>query len=205
MSEHGFVFSAGPSPLDHAGHAVLWSKDSFSGDLRVEYDYTRLDSMFDETSVNILYLQASGLGTADSPTDIRQSTTSRRVPLMRSYFLNMNLLHVSYSTTGPQLADYVSARQYPAASVDTFNESTLLPPIYEDVGLFAPGDTYHITVIKQSDQLEFVAERDGIRWSFQWSLAGEKELSSGRVGFRHMWARSSKYENILIFTRNTRQ
>ncbi len=103
-TEDGMMFSAGPVPMEQASHAVLWTKQSFAGDVRIEYDYTRLDAMTDATAVNILYIQATGLGTTESPKDILLSTKQRDVPWMKLYLLNMNALHISYSTTGPNRA-----------------------------------------------------------------------------------------------------
>ena len=202
-TEAGIVFSAGPTVNDPSSHAVLWTQQSFSGDIRIEYDYTRLDSMTDETSVNILYIHATGIGESNSPTDIKESSHLRRIPFMRSYFLTMNLLHISYATTGPIRSLYVSARPYPALSVETFNESTLITPVYEDVRLFAPGHTYHITVTKLGNQLRLVAERGGRAKTFEWTIPDNPLIESGRIGFRHMWGRSSKYENIRIFARSS--
>ena len=54
--EKGIVFTSGPVPMEQASHAVLWTKQSFEGDIKIEYDYTRLDSMTASTSVNILYI-----------------------------------------------------------------------------------------------------------------------------------------------------
>ena len=105
----GLIFNAGPVPGEHASHAVLWTKQSFEGDLKIEYEYTRLDTMVDVTSVNILYIQATGLGTEESPKDILQSTATREEPYMSSYYMNMNSLHISYATTGPNRALYVSS------------------------------------------------------------------------------------------------
>ena len=72
--ESSLLFTSGPAPKEQASHAVLWTKKNFTGDVRIEYDYTRLDLMTDTTAVNILYIQATGLGTEASPTDIFLST-----------------------------------------------------------------------------------------------------------------------------------
>ena len=145
--EESLVFTSGPVPMEQASHAVLWTRQTFAGDIRIEYDYTRVDSMADVPSVNILYLQATGLGTDESPTDIFLSTGQREVPWMKSYFLNMNALHVSYATTGPKRANYVAARRYPAKDEESFMNGTMIQPIYEDVHLFEPGETYHIMAV----------------------------------------------------------
>ena len=158
--------------------------------------------MIEDTSVNILYIQATGLGTGDSPTDIYLSTGQREVPWMKSYFLNMNALHISYATTGPKRANYVAARRYPAKDQGSFMHGTMVQPNYEDVFLFEPGETYHITALKEGNQLSFTAEREGKTHTFEWDTSAFPPVTEGRIGLRHMWARSSRYENFRVFQRN---
>jgi hypothetical protein len=195
----GLVFSSGPVPMEQASHAVLWTNQSFKGDIRIEYDYTRLDSMTTSTAVNILYIQATGLGTEDSPTDIFLSTNQREVPWMKSYYLNMNALHISYATTGPKRANYVAARRYPAENQESFMQGTMIQPVYENVDLFRPGETYHVTVLKEDGILSFTAEREGGVHTFEWDTSAFPPVTEGRIGLRHMWARSSRYQNIRVF------
>lgn len=197
--EGGMVFTSGPVPMEQASHAVLWTKQSFEGDIRIEYDYTRLESMTEAPSVNILYIQATGLGTDESPTDIYRSTTQREVPWMKSYFLNMNALHISYATTGPKRSNYVAARRYPAKDQESFMDGTMVQPIYENVYLFEPGETYHITALKEGNRLTFTAEREGKTHTFEWDTSTFPPITEGRIGFRHMWARSSRYQNVRVF------
>ena len=187
------------STMEQASHAVLWTKQSFEGDIKIEYDYTRVDSMTESTAVNILYIQATGLGTQESPTDIFLSTKQREVPWMKSYFLNMNALHISYATTGPKRAFYVAARRYPANDQENFMHGTMIQPVYEDIDLFRTGETYHITALKEGSRLTFTAEREGKSHTFEWDTSGYPPVSEGRIGFRHMWARSSRYQNIKVF------
>jgi hypothetical protein len=59
-TENGMNFKAGPVNRNDAHHAVLWTKESFSGDVKIEYNYTRTDSQ--TVNVNILYIQATGTG-----------------------------------------------------------------------------------------------------------------------------------------------
>ena len=80
---------------------------------------------------------------------------------MKSYFLNMNALQISYSTTGANRTQYVSARRYPAKSREDFSTGTRIPSVYENVELFEPDETYHITAVKEGTRLTFVAKRDG--------------------------------------------
>jgi hypothetical protein len=148
--------------------------------------------------VNVVYLQATGLGTDESPKDIFLSTDRRHVASMKSFFLNMNLLHVSYSATGPGRKDYVSARRYPVTGKEGF-KGTQIEPIHENVDLFKPGETYHITVLKKGGELSFTAERDGVRRVFEWSTAGFPAVTEGRIGLRQMAARSSLYRDIRVY------
>ena len=37
-SKAGMLFTAGPEPKNDAHHAVLWTKESFSGNIKIEYD-----------------------------------------------------------------------------------------------------------------------------------------------------------------------
>lgn len=197
--EGGMVFTSGPVPMEQASHAVLWTQQSFEGDIRIEYDYTRLESMIEAPAVNILYIQASGLGTDESPTDIYRSTKQREVPWMKAYFLNMNALHISYATSGPKRSNYVAARRYPANDQESFMDGTLVQPVYENVYLFKPGETYHITALKEGKRLTFTAEREGKTHTFEWDTSNFPTVTEGRIGFRHMWARSSRYQNIRVF------
>ena len=35
----GMIFAAGAEPGDNASHAVLWTRDSFCGDIKIEWDF----------------------------------------------------------------------------------------------------------------------------------------------------------------------
>jgi hypothetical protein len=157
--------------------------------------------MAEAPSVNILYIQAAGLGTEQSPTDIYLSTQQREVPWMKSYFLNMNALHVSYATTGPKRSHYVAARRYPARDERDFMQGTLIQPYYENIVLFKQGETYHITATKLDNSLTFEAERGGETHTFEWDTSAFPPVNDGRIGLRHMWARSSRYSNFRVYER----
>jgi len=193
---------AGPTPLEDESHTVLWTRDVFEGDICVEYDFTRLDANYGYPSVNILYLQATGIGGPDSPVDISASSDRRRVPHMRSYYLFMNTLHISYATTGSKRGNYIAARRYPAESDASFPIDTLIAPLYEDVVLFEPGKTYRIVAEKRGTLLSFVAYRDGKRNEFSWELSVAENVKCGRVGLRQMWTRQSRYSGFRIYVRD---
>lgn len=189
----GMTMHAGPVPDEDASHAVLWTKRSFEGDIKVEYDYTRLDESF--RGVNIIYLLATGSGEAPYSEDISEWNELRRVPTMSKYFGNMNTYHISYSTTDPA-NDYVRARRYIPEGKTL--RGTNLEPDYNKTGLFLTGVTSHITVIRRGDWLFMEVDRPEQRRLFAWKTDTHPSISKGRVGFRQMFTRSSRYKNIRI-------
>ena len=194
----GMVFSAGPIEKDDASHAVLWTKKSLSGDVKIEFDYTRMDTI--TKYVNILYIQATGTGKGPYDKDIAKWAELRSVPYMRSYYENMNLLHISfaaYSRDGDE--DYVRVRRYPVTENLKFKEITVQPD-YFDTALFEPGIVYHFTVIKKGHDLYMKVENASVSRLFYWDTSRFPPITAGRIGLRHMWTRCSRYKNFRIST-----
>jgi hypothetical protein len=196
----GMVFSAGPEEKDDACHGVLWTKKSFSGDLKISYTYTRTDTR--NRLVNILYLYATGA--KDKPKNIATWQNERIIPSMRTYFNQMNALHVSYAAfTGNndgQPSDYVRARRYPVPTGGKF-QNTALSPDYFDTSLFKPGIPYQITVIATHDRLYFHVEGDEKEQLFDWQISQENSLREGRIGLRQMYTRSARYGDFMVWER----
>ena len=197
-TRRGMVFSAGPEEFNHAHHAVLWTRDSFKGDVRIEYDYTRLDKV--DKWVNILYIQATGKG-GKFAADIAEWADYRKEPWMKHYFENMKLLHVSYAAYGRDDLgaddDYVRCRRYPKAEDGKFAKTEIKPDFFH-TGLFRTGKTYHITAIKRGDRLFFNVEGDGREKLFAWQSPLIGEVAEGRIGLRHMWMKSARYNNFTV-------
>jgi hypothetical protein len=198
-TKRGMVFSAGPEEFNHAHHAVLWTKNSFKGDVRIEYDYTRLDKV--DKWVNILYIQATGKG-GDFPKDIMEWADYRKEPWMKNYFETMNLLHISYAAFGKEdrgpAGDYVRCRRYPKAENGSFADTEIHPAFFR-TGLFRSNRTYHITAIKRGDRLFFnVRDRGGKETLFSWQSPRIGEIAEGRIGLRQMWVKSARYKNFAI-------
>lgn len=197
----GMVFSAGPIKNDNGSHAVLWTKQNFEGDVKIEFDYTRMDDI--NSAVNILYIQATGTGDIPYTKDITAWSDLRIVPYMQKYFSHMNLLHISYAAypldNEKEKADYVRARRYPVKYGEKFTSYTALSPNYENTGLFKPGVKYHFIVVKRQDDLFMKVENEDIYKLFYWNTARFPAIIEGRIGIRHMWTRSSKYANFQVF------
>ena len=197
-TKEGMNFSSGPEERNDAHHAVLWTKKSFEGDLKIEYSYTRTD---EKTKwVNILYIQATGANSYAS--DITEWNDFRTIPAMRKYYRNMNALHISYAAYQKNntdlKSDYVRVRRYPILPGGRFSD-TEIPPASFETGLFNPGETYKITVIKTHEKLYFKVKGKTHEKLFLWDLTNSEPILEGRIGLRHMYARSARYKDFKIY------
>jgi hypothetical protein len=196
--ENGMQLKAGAEFKNDAHHMVLWTRDSFAGDLKIEYDYTRLD---DETRcVNILYIQATGSGKAPYQKDISAWNDLRRVPAMRIYFDHMHAYHISYAAfpNNDDATSYIRARRYLPDSAGL--KGTNLQPDYYPQGLFQPGVPHKITVIKKARDLFMRIENAKQAYHCHMTNPDLPPIVDGRVGLRHMFTRSARYKNFRIST-----
>jgi hypothetical protein len=197
--QDGMLYSAGPVERDNASHAVLWTKNIFEGDLKIEFDYTRMDDI--TKYVNIIYIQATGKGTGNYVEDITKWSDLRIIPYMNVYYRNMNLWHVSYAAFGnddnPDKVDYLRARRYPVLPGKRFAD-TEVGKSFEDTGLFEPGKKYHMIFIKKGDMLYMKVEGEGVVKYYNWDFSDHPSIEKGRIGLRHMWTRCSKYANFSV-------
>lgn len=195
----GLVLKTGPLEGGDSSHGVLWTRRSFAGDLRVEYDFTRLDSATEHTSVCILYMQATGTGVGPYVADIFEWRKLREVPKMSLYYDNMNCLHISYACSGPKDANYVRARRYP--SKGSFDKDTRVEPSYDNVDLFKPGEMWHMAFEKVGKDLSFTATHGQDKHVWKWDVSKFPPVTEGRLGLRQMRFRESRYANFQVYQR----
>lgn len=201
-SDKGMDFSAGPINRNDAHHAVLWTKESFKGDIKIEYNYTRTDSQL--VNVNILFIQATGSGKDAFDTDITKWNDFRKVPTMSKYYNNMKTIHISYAAfkmvnDDPE-ADYIRVRQYPVTEEITFDDMEVPPSFYE-TGLFKTGVTYKMTWIKTKSKLLLKVDGGELVNSYSWDLDKPLSITEGRIGLRHMYTRSANYSDFKVYTK----
>lgn len=200
-SNEGMLFSAGVLEGNDSHNAVLWTKESFKGDLKIEYSYTKTDAK--SIWATILYIQASGIGMAPYSEDISQWNDLRVIPAMKTYYTYMKALHISYASYDNKNTDikkdYVRARMYPVVPGQNFNTTTEIPGGGLETGLFNPGETYKITVIKTNKKLYFKVVGKTNSKLFVWDISKYPALSNGRIGLRHMHGRSALYKNFSVF------
>jgi len=201
-SKKGMTFSAGSEMMNDTCHAVLWTKQTFDGDVKIEYDFIRNDKAV--KCVNILYIQAVGKGKEPYTKDITKWNRLRVVPHMSTYFENMDALHISYAAyemkNEDPNADYIRVRRYPVKEGANFTKSTEVEPSYFNTDLFKSGVSYHITFVKNATDLFMKVEGDKQTKLYQWDISTYPQLQDGHIGLRHMFTRSSIYKNFKIYS-----
>lgn len=192
----GMTLTAGPEARNDAHHLVLWTKESFKGDLKIEFEYTRLDHA--TQYVNILYIQATGSGAGPFVSDIEVWRDLRRVPAMRAYFDHMHTYHLSYATfpDAENPRSYIRGRRYLPEQAGL--SGTELEPDYFPVGLFQTGVPHQITVIKQDRDLFVRVVNAEQKYHCHLFNARRPIITEGRVGLRHMFTRSARYANFRV-------
>ncbi|BEH00511.1 hypothetical protein [Bacteroides sedimenti] len=196
----GMDFYAGKCIDNDASHAVLWTKQTFSGDIRIEYDFTRLDTLSVPNNVNIIYLLAEGSGMGEYTKDIYCWRSLRKAPSMDIYFNHMSAYHISYAVNGAGGTEknYLRARRY-IPETGKGLQGTALTPEYSNILFFEPGVKHHITIIKCRNMIYMMVKNNERETLFHFSTANHKDLKSGRIGLRHMWKRDSRYANFTVY------
>ena len=190
-SPEGMTLTAGPEFRNDAHHMVLWTKDSFEGDLKIEYEYTRLDEA--PNCVTILYIQATGSGKGPYAKDITKWSGLRKTPAMRMYYDHMHAYHISYAVGDKK---YIRGRRYIPEKQGL--KGTELKPDYFTPELFATGVKHNITVIKKDRDLYMRVENPDQVVYCHMTNSDLPVITAGRIGLRHMFTRSARYANLRV-------
>ena len=193
---HGMDFIAGPEAWNNDHHAVLWTKQDFYGDVKIEFDYTRLDDEI--RMVNIIYIQATGSGEPGYDKDIAAWADKRVSPAMGIYFNNMHAYHVSFAAFGTKNEtpgeDYIRGRRYACCGL----RGTEMQNEYERTGMFAQGVPHKMVMIKRDR--EIVMDISNPEKSMRCHLINTEfdPIIEGKIGLRHMYTRGARYKDIRI-------
>jgi len=197
-STKGMDFTAGPEAFNDAHHAVLWTKQAFKGDLKIEYEYTRLDK--EVRMVNIIYIQATGSGEDGFDEDISTWADRRTVPSMRTYFNNINTYHISYAAFGTKnkdaTKDYIRARRYICRGLN----GTELENEYKNTGFFATGVPHKITIVKSGKDIYMHIKNDQKEMLCHFVNSKFPPITEGKIGLRHMYTRGARYRKFKVST-----
>ena len=196
-TKSGMELKAGPEARNDAHHMVLWTKQSFKGDVKIEYTYTPTDEHFQ--FVTILYIQATGSGEEGFDADISKWADQRKVPSMRSYYNHMNLYHISYNAYGTKASepgkDYIRGRRYMGTQK---LKGTELDHEYHETGFFTPGVPHQITVIKRDKEVFMHIKAAGKEKLCHFVNSKFPAITEGRIGLRHMFTRSARYKDFKV-------
>ena len=186
----GMELKSGPEYKNNAHHMVLWTKESFEGDLKIEYEFTRLDT--DGIGVFILYIQATGYGGEGFAEDITEWSDYRKVPTMGKYFKNMDTYHVSYA------CGYIRGRRY-NTEVQRMNGHSELVPDYENVDdIFEPGVPHKVTFIKTDRAISLKVENEETTRYFHLDNEDWDIVTHGRIGLRQMYTKWGRYADFKV-------
>ncbi len=202
-SPEGMEFKSGPEAGDHSNHGILWTRERFSGDLKVSFEFTRLDTI--NRYVCIAYFHANGIGEGEYVKDIHRWSKLRELPYMKTYFEKMDLLHVSFAAFGNRddsPEDYIRVRRYPVREDRSFEQIEVGDTVHK-TGLFIPGQSYHMTFIKTRATLALKITGGAQPCYHCWNLNTVEATESGYFGIRQMWQKHSRYKDFHIYT-NTR-
>ncbi|WP_159517975.1 pectate lyase [Sunxiuqinia indica] len=192
-SENGMALYTGPKPKISANDIVLWTKQSFSGDLMIDYDYIRIDDR--DRSVNIIYIEATGSGKGEYGKNIQEWINLREFPAMPVYYNNMNTLHISYAAFTKE-GDYIRARRY-RPDLNQKLEGTELGAAY-NTGFFDTGVRHHITIIKKGYKLYMKVVNDEQSALYIWNYKNHPEIFEGPIGLRHKCVSAAIYKNFVV-------
>ncbi|MDD4489266.1 MAG: hypothetical protein PHD30_02040 [Paludibacter sp.] len=182
-------------------HATLWTKQVFDGDIRIEFNYTRLDTV--NRFVNILYIFAEGSGILPYNKDISKWNELRNISAMQEYYNNMNVYHISYSafnSNGDSITDYIRSRRYIPDGRGL--EGTKLTPEYFNIGMFKTSVKHHITVLSKGDYLFMKVESPEKNGYYYFNKSPLAVINSGRIGLRIMNFRAALISGFKIYKLN---
>ena len=195
----GKVAVDAPQKFKDLNHEVLWTKKKFSGDIRIEYDYTRLDTSTHFASM--IYLFAEGSGVGPYKKEITQWNELRKIPKMNIYFNHMNLYHISYASfgIGADRREYIRARRYmPEKNGLT---GTIMENEYFETGFFYTGEKHHITIVREGKYLFMRVSNKEKSCLYNWDTSQFPPVKSGHIGLRLMCSRAALINNFQIFTK----
>lgn len=202
-SKNGLLFRAGPMPASDADHSVLWTNKSFTGDIKIEFDFVRRDSA--TRYVNIIYLFAEGSGETEFQKDIALWKDLRKIPAMKMYFNHINAYHISFaafenSNENPA-EDYVRARRYLPETGKGLAGTDLLPDNFR-TGMFKPNVKYRVTIIRRNNDILMKVTGGGKSFVCSWDTSNFPHLNAGRIGLRLMGSRVSEFSDFRVYTVN---
>lgn len=181
-------------------YAVLWTKDSFNGNLKIEYDFLRADD--NPNGVNILYIQATGHERKGYGKDISKWSKKRTNAYMSDYYAHMHTYHLSYAASKE---DYIRGRRYlPDQWLPDKAKlwGTAIKGESKHVGIFGDKQWVHVTVIKYVKELYVQFQHPNKTVYLHLKNTDKPAIEEDRIGLRLMPKRISYFKNFRVSVTN---
>ena len=198
-TSEGLMFKAGNVNTVDSGHSVLWTWQKMKGNIRIDFDFVKLDT--ETRFVNIVYLFANGSGHDKYDTDIQKWQELRTIPAMRWYFDHMNAYHISFAAYENdniyENNDYIRARRYMPETKNGLKNTEILPE-YARTGFFRTGNQCHITIIRYNEDIWMRVSDANHSEIYKWNTSSFPYIHEGRIGLRVMAGRASLFSDFRI-------
>lgn len=178
-------------------HAVLWTKQEFTGEVGISFELTRTSPGF----TILIYLLAQGIGTPPYSEDISKWSELREIPVMSKYFRHMNLTSITFRES-------IRLRRYPL--MDDKGErftDTLIGNQMIDYDPLPIGKHYKVEIELRTETIRLRLEEIGnpvnlidITRERNKGLDPRRPQASskGRIGIRQMTGTSAHYRNFQV-------
>jgi hypothetical protein len=195
-SAAGLTLRAGDGSDPRRDHAVLWSKRTFTGDVRIEYDVTVLDG-YASPPPKISYCSAllvHAQGATNYPSDLAAWTAAQANADTSGNFVNTNTrgLQLNYAFVGDVRGNRLRLRVNPGYALAGQSDITTL---------FRQGQTCHVSATKAGALLTVHVTDGKATFSHTFTDAGLAAHGSGRIGLRNMNRREARYANLRVYER----
>ena len=110
----------------------------------------------------------------------------------------MNTYHISYAAfpNNEDTTQYIRARRY-MPNATGLNGSNLKPDYFPE-GLFGTGVPHKVTVIKKNRSISMRIENSEQIYYCHMTNPDLPTVTEGRIGLRHMFTRSARYQNFRV-------
>ena len=182
-TNEGMLFDTANGTGD-AYSSILWTKQVFKGDVRLEYKFKRLNTNINngKSMVSMVLLYGHGIG-GQYPDDI---STWKRPVSGQGFHKTMNHHSISYATSYKRIRTRINTGR------------NLVKPEYTHVPYFKPGVWHKIIVTKKGLKLSMEVENLDSKQKDVYSWDLPRTYNHGRVGFRQMYMYKNLYKDIKI-------
>jgi hypothetical protein len=195
---NGIILKAAPISTDSSVYQrssiAIWNKNLWTGDFRVEFDFTRLDNTTKTTGNGIgamLYWHVVGKGDAAHPASIAQwpSKAANEKTYIR-YSRGYRVTWSNFNTQSPQNSHEIRLRRF----AFTTNYPVQIGGDSPAKFFFEKDKKYHMILERSGSTFKVIVGTE----SHTWNESVITLYNDGYFGIRHQPGRWGRYENFSI-------